>query len=201
MALTRKFLSALGIDDAKVDDIIQAHSDTVNGLKDEIEKYKADAEKLPAVEKELKELKDANAEYEGKNPYKVKYEALKEEYAEYKKGIDEKETKAKKESAFKALLKEAGVSDKRIDSVLKVSDIEGLELDDEGKAKNSADLVKSIKDEWSDFIVSEGKGGAPTATPPTGNGKSYKSKEEIYAIKDASERQRAISENHELFGF
>ena len=201
MALTRKFLSALGIDDAKVDEIIQAHSDTVNGLKDEIEKYKADAEKLPAVEKELKELKDANAEYEGKNPYKVKYEALKEEYAEYKKGIDEKETKAKKESAYKALLKEAGVSDKRIDSVLKVSDIEGLELDDEGKAKNSADLVKSIKEEWSDFIVSEGKGGAPTATPPAGNGKSYKSKEEIYAIKDASERQRAISENHELFGF
>ena len=201
MALTRKFLTALGIDDAKVDEIIQAHSDTVNGLKDEIEKYKADAEKLPTVEKELKELKDANAEYEGKNPYKVKYEALKEEYDDYKKGIDEKETKAKKESVYKALLKEAGISDKRIDSVLKVSDVDNLELEEDGKAKNSADLIKSIKEEWSDFIVSEGKGGAPTATPPTGNGKSYKSKEEIYAIKDTAERQKAISENHELFGF
>ena len=74
-------------------------------------------------------------------------------------------------------------------------------LDDEGKFKNSADLVKTIKEEWSDFIVSEGKGGAPTATPPTGSGKSYKSKEEIYAIKDTAERQKAISENHELFGF
>lgn len=201
MALTRKFLAALGIEDEKVDEIIQAHSDTVNGLKDEIEKYKADAEKLPAVEKELKELKDANAEHEGKNPYKVKYEALKEEYADYKKGIDEKETKAKKESVYKALLKEAGISEKRIDSVLKVSDVDSLELEEDGKAKNSADLIKSIKEDWSDFIVSEGKGGAQTATPPTGNGKSYKSKEEIYAIKDTSERQKAISENHELFGF
>ena len=60
MALTRKFLAALGIDNDKVDEIIQAHTDTVNGLMDEIEKYKADAEKLPAVEKELKELKPYN---------------------------------------------------------------------------------------------------------------------------------------------
>ena len=67
--------------------------------------------------------------------------------------------------------------------------------------RNSADLVKSIKEEWSDFIVSEGKGGALTATPPAGNGKTYKSKEEIYAIKGTAERQKAISENHELFGF
>lgn len=56
MALSRKFLAALGIEDAKVDEIIQAHTDTVNGLKDEIEKYKADAEKLPGVQKELKNL-------------------------------------------------------------------------------------------------------------------------------------------------
>ena len=79
--------------------------------------------------------------------------------------------------------------------------MDGLELDDEGKVKNSAGLIKSIKEEWSDFIVSEGKDGAKTPTPPAGNGKSYKSKEEIYAIKDTAERQKAISENHELFGF
>jgi len=67
--------------------------------------------------------------------------------------------------------------------------------------RNSADLVKSIKEEWSDFIVSERNGRALTATPPAGNGKTYKSMEEIYTIKDTAERQEAISENHELFGF
>ena len=56
MALTRKFLAALGIEDAKVDEIIQAHTDTVNGLKDEIEKYKADAEKLPAFDANLGDI-------------------------------------------------------------------------------------------------------------------------------------------------
>ena len=201
MALTRKFLAALGIEDDKIDEIINAHTETVNGLKEEIEKYKVDAEKLPAVSKELKELKDAAAESDGKNPYKVKYDALKEEYAEYKKGVTAKETKQKKDAAYKALLKEAGVSEKRIDAVLKVSDIDSLEFDDEGKVKNHDDLIKGIKEEWSDFIVKETKAGAETSTPPSGTGKTYKTKEEIFAIKDTAERQKAISENHELFGF
>ena len=42
MALTRKFLKALGIEDDKVDEIITAHSDTVNALED----GRADADKL-----------------------------------------------------------------------------------------------------------------------------------------------------------
>lgn len=40
MALIRIFLAVLGIEDAKIDEIIRAHTDTVNGLKDEIEKFK-----------------------------------------------------------------------------------------------------------------------------------------------------------------
>lgn len=201
MALTRKFLAALGIEDDKVDEIIQAHTETVNGLKDEIEKYKTDAEKLPGVTKERDDLKKAADEADGKNPFKVKYDALKEDFANYKKDVEAKESKAKKGTAYKALLKEAGVSEKRIDAILKVSDVDGLEFEDDGKVKNHDDLVKSIKDEWSDFIVSEGKDGAKTPTPPAGSGKTYKTKEEIYEIKDTAERQKAISDNHELFGF
>ena len=201
MALTRKFLAALGIEDDKVDEIIQAHTETVNGLKDEIEKYKTDAEKLPGVTKERDDLKKAADEADGKNPFKVKYDALKEDFANYKKDVEAKESKAKKGTAYEALLKEAGVSEKRIDAILKVSDVDGLEFEDDGKVKNHDDLVKSIKDEWSDFIVSEGKDGAKTPTPPAGSGKTYKTKEEIYEIKDTAERQKAISDNHELFGF
>lgn len=200
MALSRKFLSAMGIEDDKVDQIIEAHTDTVNGLKDEIEKYKADAAKLPGVQKELKKLQD-EADANGKDPYKVKYEAMKEEFESYKKDVETKETKAKKDAAYKALLKEAGVSEKRIDAVLKVSDVDGLEFDEEGKVVNQKDLIKAIKSEWSDFIVSEGRDGAKTPTPPDGNGKTYKSRDEIFAIKDTAERQKAISDNHELFGF
>ena len=98
-------------------------------------------------------------------------------------------------------MQEAGVSEKRINAVLKVSDVDAIELDDEGKVKEADTLKKSIGEEWADFIVTTETKGATTATPPTGSGKVYKSKDEIMAIKDAKERQTAIAENHEMFGF
>ena len=55
MALTRKFLSALGIEEEKAEQIIAAHTETVDGLKAERDKYKEDAEKLPATQNELAE--------------------------------------------------------------------------------------------------------------------------------------------------
>ena len=52
MALTRKLLKGMGLTDEQVDTIIEAHTDTVDGLKAEIGRYKADAEKLPGTQKE-----------------------------------------------------------------------------------------------------------------------------------------------------
>lgn len=57
MALSRKSLKAMGLTDEQVDSIIEMHAETVDGLKEEIHKYKADAEKLPGVQKELDDLK------------------------------------------------------------------------------------------------------------------------------------------------
>ena len=57
MALSRKFLSALGIEADKIDEIINAHTETVDGLKDELSKAKTEAGKLPAIRKELEDLK------------------------------------------------------------------------------------------------------------------------------------------------
>ena len=171
MALTRKFLSAMGIEEDKIDQIISAHSETVTGLKEEIDQYKSDALKLPEVQKELdaatKTLKDST-----KDSYKVKYEAIKEEYEGYKKGIEEGKLKTAKQDAYRKLLKESKIDDKRIDAVIKVSEsiIEGIELDADGKAVNQASLIEGIKTEWADFIVTEGVEGAKTSTPPANNG-------------------------------
>ena len=196
MALTRKFLSALGIDAEKVDEIIAAHTDVTDSLKAERDSYKSDAEKLAEVQKELDTLKAAGE----KDPFKVKYEAIKEEYENYKKDQDAKELAANKSVAYRALLKEAGVSDKRIDAVLKVSDIDSVELDKEGKIKDASKLIETIKSEWSDFIQTESSKGVDTPNPPSNTGNTYKTKEEIYSIKDTAQRQQAILENHELFG-
>ena len=200
MSLTRKFLSALGIEDEKVDEIINAHTETVNALKEQRDNYKEDAEKLTAVQKELDDMKAA-AEKGGEDAYKVKYEALKEDFDTYKKEQTAKEIHAKKEKAYRELLQDAGISEKRIESVLKVSDVDALEFDEADKVKEADTLKKSISEEWADFIVQTETKGAQTATPPTGSGKVYKTKDEIMSIKDTSERQKAIAENHEIFGF
>lgn len=69
MALTRKLLKGMGLTDEQVDTIIEAHTDTVDGLKADVTRYKADAEKLPGIQKQLDDLKAA-----GDGGYKEKYE-------------------------------------------------------------------------------------------------------------------------------
>jgi len=194
MALTRKFLTALGIEADKVDEIINAHAETVDALKaerdtykDKAEKFDAEQDKVTKLEKQVKDLEDSN-----KDSYKVKYEAIKEEFADYKKGIESEKTKVEKTNAFKALLKEIGISDKRIDSVTKVSDIDNLKLDKDGKIEGVDELKKTLTSEWEDFIVKDSTQGAKTATPPGSNGgAAVKTKEEILKIKDTTERQNA----------
>lgn len=200
MALSRKMLKAMGIEDEKIDQIIEAHSDTVDALKEERDKYKVEAEKVPGIKKELDELKEAAEKNEGKNPYKVKYDALKEEFETFKADTEKAASKAAKENAYKALLKESGILEKHIDKVLKVSDLDSIELDKNGEIKDADKLRESIKKEWDDFIPRYmGTQGVSTSTPPANNGGSKMSKDDIFKIKDTAERQKAMLENKELF--
>ena len=205
MALSRKFLSALGIEADKIDEIIDAHASTVNGLKEERDKFKADAEKyadtskaLEEAKNELEKLRENSGE---KSSYKVKYDALKEEFEEFKANIAAENTKASKTKAYKELLKEIGISEKRIDAVTRIADLDKIELDKDGKIKKADDLKEALKEEWGDFIVKESSKGADVSNPPKGNGGTTMTKDEIMKIKDAGERQQAIADNHELFGF
>ena len=200
MALTRKMLSAMDIDSAKIDEIIAAHTETVNALKEERDSFKASAEKLTATQKELEELKGKVADG-NKDSYKVKYEALVEEkknlqseFDKYKADVSAKESHSAKVDAYKGLLKEAGISEKRIDSVLKVSDIDAIELDENGKVSGSDNILDSIKSEWSDFIVTNSEQGAKTPKPPQSTGGNTLTKESIMQIKDTEERQKAWGE-------
>jgi coenzyme F420-reducing hydrogenase delta subunit len=198
MALTRKFLAALGIEADKVDEIIKAHSETVDGLKEQIDSYKADAEKLPAVTEERDKLKEA-VKNDRTEELQKKYDDLKSEYDNYKSDVKGKEVKASQTKAYKELLKEAGVSEKRIDTILKVTDLSKVDFDKENNVKDADKVKESIKSEWADFITTTSSKGADTTTPPANTG-GAKTKDEILAIKDPSERQAAIAENHELFG-
>lgn len=200
MALTRKFLKALEIEGDKADQIIEAHTETLDGLKTSLETAQADASKLPEIQKQL-EVAQTELEAAKKDSYKVKYEAIKEDFEAYKADQAKKDTRTAKETAYRALLKAAGVSEKRIEAVLRVSDVDGVELTDKGEIKGADKLTASIKDEWADFIETTEVQGAQTPNPPANTGSGHqKTREEIMNIKDTGERQRAMAQNLELFG-
>ena len=201
MALTRKFLSAMGIEDEKVDQIISAHTETVDGLKDERDKYKSEVDKIGDIQKELEEAKETIKKYE-KDDYKSKYELikadrddLKKEFEDYKTEVKGKETKATQEQAYRKLLLDAGVHEKRIDAIMKVSDVEAVEFDADGNVKNADKLLDGIKEEWADFILTKGAKGAATPTPPANNGGSsfeQMSLEEKMAFADANPNNEMV---------
>lgn len=170
MALTRKFLSAMGIEEEKIEQIISAHTEVTNSLKEERDGYKEKAEQYDTVKKELNELKKQSESKDDNSPWKVKYDALKEEYDGYKADIEKKQTEANKSKALKALLKEIGISEKRIDAVAKVTDISSITLGEDGKIADVDKLKDTLTKEWSDFIVKENEQGAQVATPPANNG-------------------------------
>lgn len=198
MGFSRKMLKAMGIEDEKIDQIIDAHSETVDALKAERDGFKEDAAKLAAVQKELDALKA-----KGDDGYKAKYEAEKAAHDALKADIAAKETKKAKTDAYRELLKGANIDEKRIATILRAEapTIDKIELDADGKIKNAEQYTESIKSDWADFIVTQSAKGTNTATPPAhGGAATTKTKEDILKIKDAGERQKAIAENPTLFG-
>lgn len=175
MAFTRKALAAMGIEEEKIEQIMSMHLEVVNGIKEsldsakeEAEKFKADAKKLTSVQSELDELKE---KADKPDPYKQKYEDIKKEFETYKSEQSNKALKDKKVALYRNLLKEAKVSEKRIDAVIRLTDFDKIELDEEGKAIKDVEAQKTkIAEDWSDYIVTEEQQGAKTPTPPANDG-------------------------------
>lgn len=207
MALTRKFLAALGIESEKIDQIVEANAESLADIQDklakanaELKEAKSKADTLPTVQKELDDLK-AQVEADNKAREGKDYDALKKEFDDYKADIQAKAVKSAKEKAFRDLLTDMKVSDKGVSLILKYQGVNGIELDEDGKLKDAPALRKAVKEDWSDYISTVETKGADTKTPPgSDSGAGKMTKADIMKIKDTSERQKAIAENPELFG-
>ena len=165
MALTRKFLEALGIEQAKIDEIISAHTEVTDSLKADRDSYKEKAEKYDETKTELDKAK-SELEKVSKDEYKTKYESLEAEFNKYKTDIAEKEVKVKKEEAYKKMLKEIGVNEKSIGAILKVKDLSSLKLDDKGNIVDVDTLKESEKKDWEGFIIKSEEERQDPNTPP-----------------------------------
>ena len=193
MALTRKLLKGMGLTDEQIDSVIDAHTETVDGLKTQLNQYKADAEKLADVQKQLDEGGD----------WKAKHDTLKKAFDDFKAEVAGKETLAAKQSAFRALLTAEKVPEKYHDRIVKMTDFSGMELDGD-KIKDEAAARKGIKTDWGEFIGTSETHGAPVETPPANQSKTI-TRADIWAKDErghyklsTEERQKALSEHPEL---
>lgn len=189
MALERKDLRAILEDETvdvsgKMKKILDMLHTETDALQDQLGEAKA------ATAKAEKERDEANS---GK-------QAAEKALTDYKAQQTQKDTHAAKESKFRELLKTAGVLDKYADRVVRLSgeDIDKLELDEKGNVKDAKKHTDSLKADWGDFVATTTTTGAKVDTPPTNTG-SKMTKDQIFAIKDAGERQAAIAANADLF--
>ncbi len=200
MALTRKMLKAMGLEDEKIDQIIEAHTETVDGLKESLEKAQAAAKALPGVQKELVEAK-VSLEAAKDSSWKDAHDKVKKEFDEYKAGVAAKEAKAAKEAAVRAYYQGKGITGKALEIAMRGSgtEIEALELGADGKIKDAAVLDALVAGDFSGLVSQTRTEGAGAATPPPDTGGGYTSKKEIMAIKDRAERRAAIAAHMDLF--
>ena len=196
MALTRKFLSALGIEADKIDEIITSHIEVVDGLK----------AKISTLENTSNEKAKAELDELNSGDYKTKYESEKKAFENYKNDIVQKETLSRKKTAYKKFLESENVAEKAIDSILKISDYDSFEIDENGDIKDTTKLKEKVKTDYAGFVVEKKKSGANIPTPPIGGNGKISSKADIYAKDEhgryklsTEERQKAIAENPDLF--
>lgn len=193
MALTRKLLKGMGLTDEQVDTIIEAHTDTVDGLKADVTRYKADAEKLPGVQKQLDDLKAA-----GDGGYKEKYEKEHSAFEAFKTDITAKESKAAKERAVRAYFESKNITGANLDLAMRGcgEEMSALELDGE-KIKDTKSLDALVDGTYKSLVSK------PAVRLDMGarlnEGGNPMTKDEIMKITDRTERRAAIAANMDLF--
>lgn len=194
MALTRSDLKEMEIPAEKIDKIINMHAESLNAIKDERDKYKAEADKLPEVQRQLEKAKK-DLESKDTENWEQKYKDAQKALDDFKADAEAAATKSAKSSEYRRLIKEAGIPDKYADKILKISgdEIEALKIGKDGKAENADKLIESIKKEHETFVVTTKEQGADTPKPPTsGDSKGIKSREEIVKMTDPVARKAEI---------
>lgn len=167
MALTRKMLKAMGIEDEKIDQIIEAHIEVTDALKAERDDFKNQAGNAEELKRQLDEALANSGN--GDDEFKKKYEDEHAAFESFKSEVEAAKANRMKTDLYKDLLKSNGVDEKRIDSIVKITDLSGIEIND-GQLANADKLSESIKSDWADFIATTGQRGAGVATPPGNEG-------------------------------
>lgn len=181
MSITRKLLKGMGLTDEQVDTIIEAHTETVDGLKADVSRYKADAGKLAGVQKELDDLKAA-----GDGGYKVKYEKEHSDFEAFKSNITAKEAKAAKEKAVRAYFESKNITGANLDLAMRGcgEEMAALEMDGD-KIKDTKGLDALLSGAYKGLVSTMQQQGANPANPPAGTPAKRYTTEELRSMSAA----------------
>ena len=144
----------------KAQQIMDGHITVTDGLKEERDGYKAEAERAADLQKQLDDQTASGEDF------KAKYEKEHEAFEAYKGRIASEAEAAKVRSAYRSLLSGEGISEKRLDSILKVTDLSQLKLDEDGNLMDADELKKAINEEWGEFKTTVKETGAKVEKPP-----------------------------------
>lgn len=200
----RQALEDLGITDKEtIDKIMDLYHEIVDPIKDERDKYKAEAETVPDLEKAKADLESKlkTAETE-RDDFRAKHESEKAEHDKLKADIAGKETLAKKESALRSELKSKKYSDDAVKLILsKGGYTDKIELDKDGKPKNIDSIFADIQTDFAMFTPKETVISSKPDTPPVNaGGSSAVTWEDVDKIKDAEKRQAVMLQNMKSLG-
>jgi len=132
------------------------------------ERYNARLEEIETLKADKQTAEDGLATA-GK--WEKKYEALKAEYEGFKADTEAKSKLDSVKAAYRKLLKDSGIDERRIDTIIRATAFDGMKLDANGQLEGADALKKSIDADWGDFKVTTSTQGAQVATPPkTDNG-------------------------------
>ncbi len=157
MSLTRSYLKSMGLSEEQISAIIEKHTETISGLKEEREKAAAEAvetiaqerDKLQAdLEKAIGDASKVQAEY---NAYKAE------------------QTNAVKRALVKKALEGAGANPAAIDLLVGRVDLDKIEIENNA-IKDAEGMLKPIKTDYAAHIAARYIYIPPTITPPDGDG-------------------------------
>lgn len=173
--------------------LVALHLGVVDPLKDDLTKYKADAEKLPSVQKQLDDLKAA-----GDGGYKEKYEKEHSAFETFKTDITAKKSKAAKEKAVRAYFESKNITGANLDLAMRGCGEEMAALELDGEKIKDTKALDALVDGTYKGLVSKQTVRVDTGARFNGGGKPM-TKDEIMQITDRAERRAAIAANMDLF--
>ena len=126
-------------------------------------RYNDKLEELETIKGEKQTAEDSAA---AAGRWEKKYADLKADFDAYKADVAGKEQLNTLKAAYRKLLEGEGIDAKRLDTIIRATQFDGMKLGEDGKFSNEAELIKTINSEWADFKTATRTEGAKVDTPP-----------------------------------